>query len=281
MYKLQTVLLFKELYALEKIHGTSTNVKWKNGKLTFSSGGLSHNAFMEVFDKEALEEAFVALGHEDVEVYGEGYGGKTQKMSRTYGPKIKFIVFEVRVHENVLNVTNAHDVTTKLGLEFVHYEKIPSTLEAIDAQRDADSVQAVRNGMGEGKQREGIVLRPLVEFVGNDGEQVMAKHKIPKFGETKTERKVEDPAKLKILEAADDIALEWTTDVRLDHVLDHLGGDVGIEKTGQVINGMIEDVIREAEGEIVDSREARKAIGNRARELFHGRIKGAFRKENE
>ena len=44
---------------------------------------------------------------------------------------------------------------------------------------------------------------------------------------------------------------------------------------------MIEDVIREAEGEIVDSREARKAIGNRARELFHGRIKGAFRKENE
>jgi hypothetical protein len=233
---------------------------------------------MEVFDQEALEKAFIYLGHENVEVYGEGYGGKTQRMSETYGPDIKFIVFEVRIHDNVLNVPNAHDVTTKLGLEFVHYKKIPSTLEAIDAQRDANSIQAIRNGMGGGKQREGIVLRPLFEFIGNDGEQVMAKHKIDKFGETKTPRKVEDPAKLKVLEEAKEIGLEWVTDHRLDHVLDHLGGDVGIEKTGQVIKAMVEDVIREAEGEIVDSREARKAIGDRARKLFHDRIKNTFRK---
>ena len=274
LYKLQTVLLFKELYALEKIHGTSTNIKWKNGTLTFSSGGISHHAFMEIFDQEALEKAFVDLGHEDVEVYGEGYGGKTQKMSGTYGPNIKFVVFEVRIHDNVLNVPNAYDVATKLDLEFVHYEKIPATLEAIDAQRDADSVQAVRNGVGEGKQREGIVLRPLFEFTDNKGDHVIAKHKIDKFGETKTPRKVEDPAKLVVLEEAEAIALEWVTDGRLGNILSKIKEeDQVIENTGKIIKLMVEDVLREAKGEIIDSKFARKAISKRAGNLYRSYIK--------
>jgi hypothetical protein len=63
--------------------------------------------------------------------------------------------------------------------------------------------------------------------------------------------------------------------MRLQHVIDgiHADGvlgtkDVGIEQTGWVIDHMIEDVIREAGEEIKDSREARKAIGQRTARMF-------------
>lgn len=39
-----------------------------------------------------------------------------------------------------------------------------------------------------------------------------------------------------------------------------------------VIDAMVEDVLREASGEIVDSKEARAAIGRRAAQLFRARL---------
>ena len=271
----QLVLIFKELYALEKIHGTSANIRQKGleAPLTFKSGGAAHQAFLDIFNVEDIQARFNALGYDDVGVYGEAYGGKMQKMSHTYGPDLKFIVFEVRVHGMVLNVPDAHDVATKLGLEFVDYEKIPATLEAIDEQRDRDSVQAVRNGMGEGKLREGIVLRPIEELITKTGHYIIVKHKGDAFKETATPRKVEDPAKLKIMADADAVVFEFVTDMRLSHILDKIPAPHTIKITGQVINTMIEDVLREGRLEIIDSKAVRKAIGNRARELFHKRVK--------
>jgi hypothetical protein len=47
---------------------------------------------------------------------------------------------------------------------------------------------------------------------------------------------------------------------------------IGIESTREVISAMVEDVFREGAGEIEDTKETRKAVGTRARELFHRRI---------
>jgi predicted DNA-binding antitoxin AbrB/MazE fold protein len=74
----------------------------------------------------------------------------------------------------------------KFGLDFVHWVEISTDLAEIDAQRDADSVQAIKNGCGAGHHREGIVLRPLMEVTLNNGERVICKHKRDEFGETKT-----------------------------------------------------------------------------------------------
>ena len=49
-----------------------------------------------------------------------------------------------------------------------------------------------------------------------------------------------------------------------------------MEATGKVIAAMVEDVTREAAGEIVDSKEARKAIGARAAKLFKQRFTKAL-----
>ena len=136
------ILLFKEVWALEKIHGTSARVRWKDGQITFSSGGEKHERFVAFFNEEELQAKFTELGHDGVIIYGEAYGGKCQGMSETYGKELRFIAFEVQIGDTWLNVENAAEVVQKLGLEFVHYVKIPTTIEAIDEQRDAPSVQA-------------------------------------------------------------------------------------------------------------------------------------------
>jgi flagellar biosynthesis component FlhA len=86
---------------------------------------------------------------------------------------------------------------------------------------------------------------------------------------------VGDPAKLAVLEAAEAIAAEWVTPTRLEHVLDKLG-EVTIADTRTVIAAMVDDVVREAAGEIVDSKEARKAIGAMTARLFKKRFEDAL-----
>ena len=282
LYQNQTVLLFKRVFALEKIHGTSANIRFKMESveprrctLSFASGGAKQSTFISLFDGQALLAKFDALGHADVRVYGEAYGGSMQRMKETYGDKLKFIVFEVKIGDFWLDVPNAANVARKLGLDFVHYVEISTDLEEIDAQRDADSMQAVRNGCGEGKMREGIVLRPLVELVTLNGNRVVAKHKRDDFKETRTPREV-SPEKLKVLKEADDIALEWVTDRRLEHVLDKFPG-VTIKQTGDVIRAMIEDVYREGEGEIVKSPAAAKAIGRYTARMLRARFQEVFK----
>ncbi len=137
----------------------------------------------------------------------------------------------------------------------------------VDAARDADSQQAIRNGVGAGKKMEGVVLRPLIEMYLANGTRVMAKHKREEFRETATPRPVADPAKLQVLHDAEAVAAEWLTDMRLIHVLDKIP-NAGMEKMKDIINAMTEDVLREGSGELVDSPEVRKAISKRTVDLF-------------
>ena len=85
-----------------------------------------------------------------------------------------------------------------------------------------------------------------------------------------------DPAKLAVLDAAEDIANEWVTPTRLQHVLDKLEQGIGLDRTKDVIAAMVEDVTREGKGEIVDSKDARKAIGKKAAELFRKHVQGSL-----
>lgn len=277
----QAILLFKEVYALEKIHGTSAHVALKDGQLRFFSGGEKHENFIKLFNVDALLEAMLGLGHPEVVVFGEAYGGKQQGMAHRYGKNLKFVVFDVKVGDYWLDVPNAQQVAERLGLEFVHYKRVSTDLAALDAERDAPSEQARRNGVEGDQPREGVVLRPIREFHDNGGHRIISKHKRPEERETKTHREVGDPAKLKVLEEAKAIADEWVTPTRLEHVLDKLvadiGGPVDMSWTPEVIKRMVEDVTREGRGEIVDSKEARQAIGALTAKLFKKHIQDVFR----
>ena len=271
LYKNQDIMFFKECYALEKIHGTGAHVGWKNGVIQFHSGSLKHDVFVALFNKEELQEKFIRAGHERIFVYGEAYGEELQKMEETYGDELKFVAFDVNIGDSWLSVPKADSFTKWLGLEFVHYDRIPCTIESINQVRDSDSVQAVRNGMGNGKIREGVVLRPLEEFTKDDGSRIISKHKRDEFSETNTPREFTQE-KQALLSDAQDIADEWVTEMRLTHVLDKIGCELAIRNTGKVIAAMIEDIEREAVGEIVLSKEAASAIGKATASMFKNRL---------
>jgi hypothetical protein len=276
LYKDQRMLMFKRCYALEKVHGTSAHVTYKEGFITYFSGGEKHENFIKLFDDAALKEAFDKLGYPEVTVYGEAYGGKCQGMKDTYGPELKFIAFDVMVGETWLSVPDMDQVATGLGFEVVPWEETDTDLATLDHLRDRPSQVAIRRGCANDAPRlsEGVVLRPLIELRTSNGERVMCKHKGAAFEETRTPRKVADPSKLEVLAQADAIAQEWVTPMRLSHVIDKLLRDEkpGMEHTGVVIKAMVEDVYREAAGEIVESKEAKQAIGKRAAALFKARI---------
>jgi hypothetical protein len=281
LYADQEVLMFREVFAMEKIHGTSSSVGFKAGEpLWLHSGGAKHAQFEACFDLPALTAAFMALGHPSITVYGEAYGGNMQAMKDVYGGTLKFCAFDVQIGGHWLSVPDAENVARGLGLDFVPYRKVPATVEALDAERDRPSEQAVKLGFTEPKLREGIVIRPLMELTKNDGERIVAKHKGEAFAERIHTPKVA-PDKLVVLSEATAVADEWVTEMRLAHVLDRLqasGVDLsGPQATPLVIAAMVENVCREAAGEIEDTKDVRRAISGRAAKMFKARLQNALK----
>ncbi len=303
LYKNTTVLLFRECYALEKVHGTSAHVTLKKRvspvgiavneageelalgqeadqaiDVTFFSGGASHMSFIQLFDVEDLKRRFRTMGPTELTVYGEAYGGSMQRMRETYGDKLLFIAFEVEIGERFLPVESADMMVQQLGLEFVPWRKISTDLAVLDAERDAPSVVAVRRGITKPMPREGIVLRPPIEIGyqqvnGGGFGRIIAKHKSAAFSERTSKKDTTvDPGKLEVLTKANEIADEWVTTMRMEHVLDKLqarmGRQLAPEDTRAVIDAMIEDVTREAKDEIVASKEAIGAISKNTAKLF-------------
>jgi hypothetical protein len=282
LYKSQGILHFKKCWALEKVHGTSTHVLYRSSDsgLTLFSGGESPTRFAALFDIVALRARFEALGHHEVTVYGEAYGGSQQGMRAVYGNELRFIAFDVQVGEKWLSVPDMLQVVDALGLEAVPCEELSTDLDVLDRARDQPSEVAVRRGMGT-HPREGVVLRPPLEVTTNNGHRIIAKHKTEKFSERATPQKVIDPAKLEVLSRATAIAQEWVTPMRLAHVIDKLAEPRDMTATPRVIRAMIEDVYREAAGEIVESKEAGTAIGKRTAELFKEWVQLQFRATHE
>lgn len=267
LYKDQRILMMRRCISAEKVDGTSCHISWKDNQLRFFAGGCNHESFVAIFNQEELAAKFMEkFAGMEVTVFGEGYGGKMQGMSKTYGPKLKFIAFEVKIGDSWLDIPKAENVAVSLGLDFVPYREISTDLAEIDAERDRDSEIAIRNGMGTGHIREGVVLFPLVQLRLNNGERVIAKHKRDEFRETKTPRPV-DAEKLKTLVEAEAIADEWVTPMRLNHVLQKIP-DHSLEKMRDIIAGMVNDILIEGKGEIVDSSAARKLISQKTAILY-------------
>jgi len=279
LYKAKEILLFRECFASEKVHGTSCHITWKDGQLSFFAGGCKHDAFVALFDQVALAAKFTEAGLRECTVFGEGYGGKMQAMSATYGKELRFVVFEVRMGEHCwLSVDKAEAWANILGLEFVPYARISTDIAALDAERDKPSEMAFRRGCAiredptTWKIREGVVLRPLIEVRKNNNERVIAKHKREEFSERKKTPKVTDPDKLKMLTDAEEIADTWVTPMRLTHVLDAFP-DACMEQMGDIIKAMVADVMKEGADEVADTKEVRRAIGSAAVKLFKQRMK--------
>lgn len=254
------------------------------------SGGASHGTFAAIFNLPDLCARMNENMFDEMTIFGEAYGGSMQGMSDTYGKTLCFAAFDVRMgtkDDGVwLEVPNAEKIVRALGLEFVHYTKVSTDLTSLDAARDANSVQAVRNGIAEPRKMEGVVLRPLIELSTKNGDRIICKHKRADFSETKTVREV-SPEQNAALTDARTIANEWVTETRLQHVYDNVFGDLnaiaavmgeeltslGMEHTQQIIRAMVEDVKREAGEEIIWSDLVEKQIKSATVSLWKKRTR--------
>lgn len=255
------ILLMRSCYAMEKIHGTSAHVGWNGQSVEFFAGGCKHETFVKIFNEQELSAKFSEKGI-NFTLYGEAYGGNMQGMKSTYGPDLRFVVFDVNIGGHWLDVERAEKFVESLGFEFVSYRVIPNDIEHLNQERDADSVQAVRNGMGSGHKREGIVIRPLVEMTLNNGARLIAKYK----GECYQERKPKNELKERD-NTANMVAEEWVTHNRLNNILSHIP-EYSLQDTGKIIALMIEDVTREGEGEVEMTPDVKRAIGRNTALLF-------------
>ena len=287
LYKDQRVREFDECYAMEKIHGTSAHVAWRDGSVRFHHGGENREKFLACFNEVELRKRFeemplsVGPAESKYTIYGEAYGGKQQQMSHAYGKETRFVAFDVKCDAGAgefwYEVPAAEALCEYLGIEFVYYVRCTTSLDDLNRERDKPSTQAKRNGVDGDQVSEGIVIRPLVEHVDQFGERIIAKHKRDDFRETATTRDArKQTEELAVLDEAEAIAKEWVTEMRLNHVVDKVkerrGSEPGIEWTGEVISRMTEDVLREAAGEIVDSKPARRAIGQLAGKMYKRRV---------
>jgi len=264
LYNNLDIMMFKEAYALEKVDGRSASILYNNGKVTFFTGGIGEPLFSGLFNLEALSRVFnTGFASKNVVLYGEAYGGKYSPGYTSYKKTLGFVGFDVCIDEVWLDVPDAHEVFASFGLDFVDYVKITTELEAIEAQKNRPSVLAEKNGMGSDVWREGVVLRPLIELVKKNGRRIISKHKRSEVRETKTERVV-STEELQVLSDAAEIANEWVTEMRMQHVLDKLvyEGPLSMKVTSKLIPAMLEDIKREGEKEIVWTKEAAAAITN-------------------
>jgi len=260
-----------ECFATEKVHGTSAHLRFRNGKVEYFAGGESHEKFVGVFKhiQENMEKVFgeTFLGHQDICVYGEAYGGKQQGMGDVYGDSLKFIAFDVKVDGVWLDLLSAEALVKSLGLEFVPYERGPLTLEFLNKQRDRPSLVAVVPN----SQREGVVVRPIYEATLNDGSRMIFKHKTANFRETKSVREVElNPEKRALLTEASAVATEYVVPMRLEHVLQKIPYKT-MQDTANVIQGMQDDIKTECSQEISWSKEIVSAIAKETVKLLRQR----------
>jgi RNA ligase len=271
--------LFPEVYAMEKIHGTSAWIHLNGNELNFHSGGEQHNNFVALFDENFLKSTMMAIlqanNWTQIKIHGEAYGYNQQAMSETYGNKRKFIVFDVLYTTSAsdsqfLDVPDAELVAKRLDLEFVHYTAGPNTPEWIEDEANKESVQAVRNGMGSGKPREGVVVRPVHEaMIGFN--RAIFKHKNAAFWEIASPRPL--GSRVKVMTDVEEIANEWVTLQRFNHVEDRVlqtkdEKKLVLKDIGPFINLMVEDVQREAGDEIIWTNDVAKQIRKKTGMMF-------------
>ncbi len=267
----------------EKLHGTSTYINFSNNIITFHSGGESKESFSALFNIPLLQIQLQELQQEypsitNFRIHGEAYGGKQQKMAKTYGDKLKFCGFEVKFDDKFLDFLDAKLIMEKLNLEVVPYKIQKIDVSFIEEETQSQSVQAIKNGMECGLLREGVVIRPITEQKDKNGKRVIYKHtnKCPPFSELKNRPNLGEM--VKVMTEQKEVVDQWVTETRMHHVFDHFktlfqDGKISIDTNvfklvPKIVDLFVKDVIKEHNNSIVWSPIIEKAIKSAAGTMF-------------
>ncbi|MDD4181196.1 MAG: RNA ligase family protein [Victivallaceae bacterium] len=165
----------------EKIDGMNIRVIYEDGKIRFA--GRTNRANLPGQLVNHLNELFIGkeslIGEifdgKNCVIYGEGYGGKIQKGSNTYGPEQRFIAFDVMVDGVYWSEMALCSVCGVLGID---------SAPLIDICSIDDMIEKCRNGIVStfgNFEAEGVVGRPPVELLDSRGNRIITKMKCNDF----------------------------------------------------------------------------------------------------
>ena len=170
----------------EKVDGTNIRVGWDEERVTF--GGRTDNAQMPTFLlgklQDMLPKALFWLEYSDtpMTLYGEGYGAKIQKGGGTYIPDGQsFILFDVMIAGNWQPRESVEDIAAHLGIDVVPIIGVGILEDAIDVVRSGFTSGVIARSAPNGRNAEGLVMRPKVELQTRTGQRIITKIKAKDF----------------------------------------------------------------------------------------------------
>jgi len=171
----------------EKIDGTNIRIGW-NGR-TVRFGGRSDRAQLPgqllIYLQDHFTDARVSSVFQDaaeITLIGEGYGGKIQKMSKTYGDDQRFILFDVFVEpcENHplgiwLEREAVEDIARSLDIPYAPIIFTNTLMNGYLKLKEYPDYASMISPTGQ--PLEGFVARPQVELRNRFGSRVITKIK--------------------------------------------------------------------------------------------------------
>ena len=174
-----------EWYWTEKIDGTNISVEWDGHEVSFH--GRTEQAQIPKFLLEKLEEHFGGeaneeifeqmFGEKHVILYGEGYGGKIQKVGTLYSEECDFILFDVYIPDKDiwLEHGNVQEIAIALGIRYAPFI-FTGNLET--------AVRFVKSNphstIGDAPM-EGLVGTPIGGYKDRQGKRIIVKVKARDF----------------------------------------------------------------------------------------------------
>lgn len=165
----------------EKVDGTNVRVIWDGHQVEFRGRTdraifPSHllDKLQQLFPEEMLEQQFE---DKQVVLYGEGFGPKIQKGGGLYGDEVDFCLFDVRVGQVWLRQDDVTEVAFEMGLTRAPRVAMWTPKVAVDKVRYWFIESAWPNVVPEG-----IIGRPLGEFLDRRGQRIIMKLKPENVG---------------------------------------------------------------------------------------------------
>lgn len=287
LFARKQILNNKELFAQEKIHGTSAHItlQLENDKLRidYSSGGAAGVPFKSVIDAQLnlVEAEKLVRAWKDhyrkLTIYGEAFGGKLNQMRSTYGDSLHFWAFDLKWtmpetfglppaveglpapteevtlpgKEGWFDVDDAQAIVRSLNINFIEVVKTTNDILELDRLRDLPSVIAAHVFPSGDKRNEGIVIKTRIDGQGQRDE---AKHKQGWASEKGVAATI-DPERQTRIEQGQAYAKEWVNMMRVEHVAGHILRDLPPERAKVLtlrdiplfIPEIVKDVRQEAE----------------------------------
>lgn len=169
----------------EKIDGTNIGIVWDGHKVSYQgrtekSQIPAHlmNKLIELFGGTINEELFEQkFGEMPVILFGEGYGGKIQKVGSQYRSDISFILFDVYLlKQNLWMKRDAiEDIAKTFGVDVV-----PIVYEG-DLTGAVTFVKSKPKSTIGIADMEGIVCKPAIDVLDRMGHRLIVKIKVCDF----------------------------------------------------------------------------------------------------